>query len=220
MKDWLLVCLFWSVPAWGQIDPELLERAEQGDASAQWRTGFSYQEGIGMPRDLDQAVKWYRLAAIGGLDRAQINLAEMYAQGHGVSRDVAEAAKWYRLAAEQGHVAAQTSLGNLYAKGDGMPQDFVEADKWYRLAAELGHAEAQYNLGVMYGVGQGVPQDYVLGYMWINLAASRATGLDQKYFTKGRDAVLSSMTPDQISEAQRLAREWKPKTWEELKPKD
>ncbi len=77
--------------------------------------------------------------------------------------------------------------------------------KWYRKAAAQGVAEAQYNLGVMYGKGQGVPQDSVQAYMWYDLAASRyPPGED-------RDAVAERMTPAQISEAQKLAREWRPK---------
>ena len=77
--------------------------------------------------------------------------------------------------------------------------------------ARDGHAQAQSNLGYMYNIGNGVPQDYVQSHMWRNLAASRATGADAKHFAEVRDSVAASMTRDQIAEAQRLAREWKPK---------
>jgi hypothetical protein len=49
-------------------------------------------------------------------------------------------------------------------------------------------------------------------HMWINLAASRARGDDQGKFARVRDMLAEKMTPQQIAEAQRLAREWKPKT--------
>jgi hypothetical protein len=48
--------------------------------------------------------------------------------------------------------------------------------------------------------------------MWMNLAASRANDDDQKKFADLRDAVASKMSAAQIAEAQRLAREWVPKT--------
>ena len=83
--------------------------------------------------------------------------------------------------------------------------------------AEQEDANAQLNLGVMYAKGQGVPQDYVQAHKWINLAASRASGPDAAKYGKARDRVADKMTPAQVAEAQRLAREWKPKTWEELK---
>ena len=86
-----------------------------------------------------------------------------------------------------------------------------------RARAEQGDASAQFNLGVMYARGRGVPQDYVQAHKWVNLAASRATSDDRKS-TKTRDAIAAQMTPEQVAEAQRLAREWKPKTWEELGP--
>ncbi len=59
----------------------------------------------------------------------------------------------------------------------------------------------------MYAKGQGVPQDYVLAHMWFNLAGAQG----DKKARKDRDLAASHMTPDQIAEAQRLAREWKPK---------
>ncbi len=115
--------------------------------------------------------------------------------------------KWYRRAAEQGHAQAQYNLGLMYANGQGVPQDEQEAVKWFRLGAEQGYAIAQYTLGLMYGKGQGVPQDFVLAHMWANLAASQ--GGDKA--VEKRDATATFMTPNQIAEAQRLAREWKAK---------
>ena len=61
-------------------------------------------------------------------------------------------------------------------------------------------------LGVMYGTGQGVPQDDVLAHMWFNLAASRSTGEARESAISNRDIVAGFMTPDQVAEAQRLAR--------------
>jgi len=90
----------------------------------------------------------------------------------------------------------------------GVPQDYQEAVKWYRLAADQGDADAQLLLALMYFSGKGVPKDNVLAHMWANLAASQ--GSDEDYLKK-RDEIAKHMTPDQIAEAQRLAREWKPK---------
>jgi TPR repeat protein len=59
----------------------------------------------------------------------------------------------------------------------------------------------------MYDKGEGAPQDYVQAHMWFNLAG--ASGIAEGI--QGRDVVASQMTPEQIAEAQRRAREWKPK---------
>ena len=60
----------------------------------------------------------------------------------------------------------------------------------------------------MYAQGVGVPQDHVLAHMWFNLSA--AQGDDPQQAGKYRDSMAGKMTPDQLAEAQRLAREWKP----------
>ena len=60
----------------------------------------------------------------------------------------------------------------------------------------------------MYTNGQGVPQDYVLAHMRFNLATAQG---NFKGAVEGRDNVASKMTPALIGEAQKLAREWKPK---------
>ena len=128
--------------------------------------------------------------------------------GEGIPQDDAEAVRWYRLAAEQGHASAQYNLGLMYDNGEGIPQDDAEAVRWYRLAAEQGSASAQNNLGVMYSNGEGVPQDNVEAHMWLNLAASRLSGADRERTVATRDRVAERMTPADLSEAQRRAREW------------
>jgi uncharacterized protein len=156
--------------------------------------------------DYAEAVQAWKPLADEGDAAAQFNVGVLYATGRGVPQDYGEATKWYRMAADQGHASAQFNLGLMYATGRGVARDDAEAAQRYRKAADQGHADAQYNLGVMHFHGRGVLQDYVLAHMWFNLAASRGHG----EAVKGRDLVASRMTPGQIAEAQRRAREWKP----------
>jgi TPR repeat protein len=99
------------------------------------------------------------------------------------------------------------ALADIYERGLlGVVQDYAEAAKWYRKAAEQDNLAMQAALGELYEQGRGVPQDYVLADMWFNLAARDAS----EYSRKKRDEMAAKMTPDQIAEAQRLARESKP----------
>ncbi len=144
---------------------------------------------------------------------AQLQLGRMYDMGQGVPQDYKEAFRWYQAAAEQEHADAQRYLGFMYVEGRGVPQDYKEAVRWYQVAADQGTADAQSNLGFMYTNGQGVPQDYIQAHMWYNLAASgRQDDDDRKMAARNRDSIAEKMTPEQIAEAQRLAREWRPKT--------
>jgi uncharacterized protein len=114
-----------------------------------------------------------------------------------------------RPLAEQGNSIAQTNIGNIYDGGAGaVRQDYAAAVCWYRRAADQGNPLGQHFLGDMYVNGHGVPQDYVLAHMWFNLAA--ATGIVDGA-AADRDMVAAKMTPAQIAEAQKLAREWKPR---------
>jgi uncharacterized protein len=151
-----------------------------------------------------------------GDTRAQSTLGLLYYRGSkDVPRNEAEAAKWFRLAADRGDSTAQFNLGVMYSEGQGVPQDHAKAVKFYQLAAEQGNPQALYNLGLSSADGDdGMAKDLVAAHMWFNLAAARFPGSDSRarnLAVSSRDAVALQMTPAQIAEAQRLAREWKPK---------
>ena len=163
--------------------------------------------------DYAVAFESFRVLAEQGDVDAQVRLGMMYVQGRGVPQDDAEAVGWYRRAAEQGDADAQTRLGAMYARGRGALQDDVEAVSWFRRAASRGYANAHLALGIMYADGRGVPQDYVQAYKWFNLATSRPSSSEwvRDRAVQSRNYVVSRMTPQQIAEAQRLAREWRPR---------
>lgn len=118
--------------------------------------------------------------------------------------------KIFKPLAEQGNAASQYNLAVMYYQGLGVPQDFSEAINWFNKAADQNIGDAQYYLGKFYYNGQGVPQDYVLAHMWFNLSAAKVPGGGGQagFF---RNAVEGKMSPAQIAEAQKLAREWKPR---------
>jgi TPR repeat protein len=82
-------------------------------------------------------------------------------------------------------------------------------------AADQGLPLAQFVLGGMYVLGQGVPEDAVRAYVWLSLSATQAAQISgatrlTRDAQEMRDALARTMTPAQIDEAQKLAREWKP----------
>jgi hypothetical protein len=132
----------------------------------------------------------------------------LYRKGRGVPQDDVQARQWYAKAAAQGQAKAQFNLGTLYFNGEGVPKDYQQALRWFRLAADQGEALAQTKIAIMYDDGQGVPHDIVQAHKWYSLAATNG----DKPAAELRDKVANQMTPVQIAEAQKLAREWKPKT--------
>ena len=118
--------------------------------------------------------------------------------------DYATALKEFRPLAARGNADAQAKLGFMYHIGLGVRYDHAAAVKWYRRAAEQGNANAQTSLGFLYLTGFGTAQDYVQAHLWSNLAAAQ----DNDAARKNLDAIIKKMTPDDISKAQALAREW------------
>ena len=101
------------------------------------------------------------------------------------------------------------SIGNARAEPfeDGVAAhdrgDYATALRLWRPMAAQGNAAAQHNLGLMYDNGRGVPQDYIRAHLWWNLAATKG----DPDSVKNRDVAAGRMTPQQIAEAQKLARE-------------
>ena len=103
-------------------------------------------------------------------------------------------------------LAAPVAAGPLedgytaYTRGD-----FATAMRLMRPLADQGNITAQTVVGLMYYFNYG--GDYVSAHMWFNLAAARGNAFAEMFLKDTAD----KMTPAQIAEAQKLAREWKPK---------
>ena len=119
--------------------------AESGDAGSQYGMGLLYSEGIVVPMDDIQALKWFGLAAEQDHGEAQYKLGVMHANGWGVPMSEAEAMKWYTLASENGVTAAQVSLGTMYQNGFSVEQDKIAALMWFSIAVKLGDEDARYH---------------------------------------------------------------------------
>jgi len=122
--------------------------------------------------------------------------------------DYATALREWQPLAEQGDARAQFDLGLLYENGDGVPRDYAKARQWYEKSAAQGVAKAQFYLGMQCAFGEGGPLDLVQAHMWYSLAA----GNGHAAATVHRNELTRQMTPAQIAEAHKRAREWKPKT--------
>ncbi|THJ23047.1 MAG: sel1 repeat family protein [Nitrospira sp. CG24E] len=170
----------------------------------------SYEDAVSAYErgDYTRAAQLLRPFAEQGDALAQYNLGVLYRKGRGVPQDDVQARQWYEKAAVQGQAKAQFNLGTLYFNGEGVAKDYQQALRWFRLAADQGEAVAQTKIAIMYDDGQGVPHDIVQTYKWYSLAATNG----DKPAAELRDATAKEMTPAQIAEAQKLVREWKPKT--------
>ena len=105
---------------------ELIPLAEKGDATAQFKLGWMYQRGQGVPKNHKIAAKWFMLAASKGIADAQYILGGLYRRGKGVPKNQEIALKWYKLAAKQGHELAQNRIKKLSTNQKTAPTTTVQ----------------------------------------------------------------------------------------------
>lgn len=110
-----------------------LKAAAQNNPDAIYALGLLAETGKAGPKDLAQAMKYYRTAAdTGKSPDAEYAVGRMILRGRGVARDPVEGSKWLRRAADHGHVAAQYMMGAAFEAGWGVTPDLAEAYYWYR----------------------------------------------------------------------------------------
>ena len=144
-----------------------------GPTDAQLDLGVLHFHGLGMPKDLEAAVAWFRMAAEQRNVLAEFNLGRCYARGSGVEQSLVTAAHWFRLAAAQGHGSSQVELGEMYATGSRRRAIGQAGGVLVQLAADAGLARGQFNLGVFYASGRGVTQSDAKAIRWYRLAVEQ-----------------------------------------------
>ena len=101
-----------ALEVWGPL-------AENGDAVAQYSLGKLLENGgVGVPRDLAEAAKWYQRSANQGVSAAQNNLGLMY----GEMGEWKKAVEWYEKAlligAKTGFVEPHLRLAHIWSQKD------------------------------------------------------------------------------------------------------
>lgn len=180
------------------------QRAATGDAVAQRQLGNLYRNGVGVAQSDAEALAWYTKAAAQGDVVAYYNLGVMYDNGYGVEQDHREAARWYEQAVARDYGPAMYNLALQYEYGMSRPKDYAAAMDLYTKAAEQGEPWAQFAIALLYDKGLGVERDPVQAYMWFDIV-----GDGHEHAIHNRDSVAEELTPEQIEEGQRLAREWR-----------
>ncbi len=121
------------------------------DARAQFSLGRLYMRGLGVLRNYETGVSYYRRATEMGYISAQFNLGLAYFQGFGVKKDVLQAKALWEDAGRKGHGLSQFNVGALYWSGADIPQDQVAAMGWLKMALENGNKNAA---GFLYSLYQ------------------------------------------------------------------
>jgi TPR repeat protein len=134
-----------------------------------------YSEGMGVPRDADQALADCRRAAGRGSSWAMNRLGYMYSWGIAVPRDQDKAFEWMMKAAVAGQPVAERNIGERYLHGNGVAPDPVSAIEWLSRAGDQGDVEAYLQLGQIYRDGLTGTVDLPKAAVWFYRAAEKGS---------------------------------------------
>jgi TPR repeat protein len=124
-----------------------------------------------------------------------------------------EAARWYRRGAELGDQDSQVNYAWMLLKGQGVARDDGEAFRWFLAAANSGHSYSYLTTAEMYATGRGTERDPIEALAQVEIALKvLQTSETQNLETARalRSQLAAELTPQQIEEALRRARERRP----------
>jgi TPR repeat protein len=143
--------------------------AKLGDPCSQLELGNCLSQGIGVKKDIRQALIWYRRALRAGYVSAATNIAVLYHK----SNKRRQAYQWYCRAASLGDGDALVNVGEMLYEGVGVRRDYRKAIAAFRKAIKsqeitlAGKQDAMCWLGYMYLKGQGVRQSRSIAKQWL-----------------------------------------------------
>ena len=100
-------------------------------------------EGLGIKRNLKQAIKLFKEAAEEGEEKSHIMLSKLYYDGTGLLKNNKLAFEHIRKAAEGGHAESARWVGTFYENGIGCRRNIKRSCEWFQISANLGDLEAQ-----------------------------------------------------------------------------
>lgn len=165
--------------------------ASEGNPRAQVILGRCYENGLGVPQDMETAAKWFRIASDQNYAEAQVQLAYLYELGAGVAKNDASVVDLMTRAAKGGSAEAQFNLALYYSQGrHGLAKDQQQSFVWAKRAADQGFAQAQRYVGACYEYGVGVAENAAEAALWYSKAAAQGLEKEGNIFNTEREYTM------------------------------
>ncbi len=153
--------------------PEALALYTAADKAGYGAASFAlaglYQDALGVPQDLEQALRLYFRAGNAGIADAFDEGGAIYAQEN--PPNYLEAKSWLEHAVRGGSPDGYADLGVIYGSGFGVPQNATMAMNLFSEAVKRGSVEGMFRLGLAYRYGEGTQRNPAAGCQWLIKAA-------------------------------------------------
>ncbi|MFA5925088.1 MAG: tetratricopeptide repeat protein [Methylococcaceae bacterium] len=161
---------------------ELQQKANDGDAQAQFDLALCYTNGTPVEKNEELAFKWHNKTAEQGHVNAQFALGLLYLMGKGEQETKPLIEKW----AKDKFVVKIVDPALDLAVSQALSKTLTSANHdlaflWLKKAAEQNHAGANYWLGVCYQDGIGTQQNDELAFESFKIAAEQ--GYPEAYYS-------------------------------------
>ena len=147
-----------TVPSYGRkpFSADVIVKADNGSSEDQLSLGRCYLYGEGVPKDIESAIKWLKMAAennsyIGSTKNdAQLLLAKIY-EKESFFYNPKEAFVWYKAAAESGHVPSKIKTAELLLTNKNLSdKPKKDAEQYLLDACSSGDPKAELKLAEFY----------------------------------------------------------------------
>lgn len=116
--------------------------ATHGHCGSQYNYAWMCKNGIGGEKNVEEAIRFFEMAATGGQYNSMAELAQLYQEP--VCRNYQKAFEWACKSAEIGDPGGEFILGNLLFFGRGCEADMNKAMKYYKKAFSRGIYQAKF----------------------------------------------------------------------------
>lgn len=183
--------------------PMLTSAAGAGKAPAAALLGWLYEDGRGTERSIEEAKRWYRLAAEQGEADAMAALGRLLLEEKS-SEARAAAGQLFRRAAGLQDPDGQYYLGWMLTEVAKGSRDDADAYDWFLKAARQGHLGAQLAVAKHLETGRGVARDTKAAGEWLLRAAETRDPVAHYLLGRWR-AAAGEGNPDAVRDSYRIA---------------
>lgn len=150
--------------------------AKSGHPRSMSRIGWAYLKGLGVKKNIQASVNWYKQAAAKNFKPAIDRLISIYGDGTEIPVNLTQRFRYALIAAKMGDPYGQFLAGWHYHKGIGPRKNQREAIMWTLKAAKGGYPTAYTNLGFYLERGYGFRKNWKEAFKYYAMAATRRDG--------------------------------------------